>query len=120
MAFLVAATFNNYKHVPVKEWIEAIENPLEDQTDRVARFNEWGATYNISVCEMDSVAIALKQDQCFTDVENPGVMWHPDTAYFRKTPAFKDYVNTYLREYWEQNGPPSQCRLVDDGDYECD
>ena len=120
MAFLVAAMFQGYEHVPVKEWIEAIENPLEDHTDRIARFNEWGATYNIDVCDMDSVAIALKQDQCFPDVENPGTMWHPDTAYYRKTPAFKQYVYTYLREYWEQNGPPSQCRWVDDGNYECD
>jgi len=120
IAFLVAAMDPGREHVPVKEFVEAIENPLEDHSARVARFNEWGKTYNIDVCDMDTIAVALRQDQCFLDIENAGSIWHPDAAYFRKTPAFKEYVNTYLRDYWQQNGHPSQCRLLDDGDYECD
>jgi hypothetical protein len=48
------------------------------------------------------------------------MIWHPDAAYYRKTPAFKNYVNTHLKEYWQQNGPPPQCRQLGDGNYECD
>jgi len=121
MAFLIAALgLGNYPYVPVKEWVEAIENPLEDHSARVARFNQWGEAYNIDVRDMDTLAIALRQDECYSDVENAGLIWHPDAAYYRKTPAFKEYVNTHLREYWLENGHPPQCRALDDGDFECD
>jgi len=46
-------------------------------------------------------------------------MWQPDTAYFRKTPAFKEFVNTHLMAYWQQNGFPPQCRALADGDFAC-
>jgi TolB-like protein len=121
MAYLIGALgLQDNQYVPVKEWIQAIENPLEDHAGRVARFNQWGAAYNIDVCDMDTVSIALRQDECLATVENAGLMWHPDAAYYRKTPAFKEYVNTHLRDYWQQNGPPPQCRVLDDGDFECD
>lgn len=121
MAYLLGPLgLQDSKYVPVIEWVEAIENPLADHTDQVARFNEWGKGFNIDICDMESVAVALREDKCFASVENAGLMWHPDAAYYRKTPAFTAYVNTHLRDYWEQNGPPPQCRQLDDGDYECD
>jgi len=121
MAYLLGPLgLQESKYVPVIEWVDAIENPLADHASQVARFNEWGKAYNIDVCDMESVAVALRQDDCFASVENAGLMWHPDSAYYRNTPAFKAYVNTHLRDYWQQNGPPPQCRQLDDGDYECD
>jgi len=121
MAYLIAALgLQDYKYVPVREWVDAIDNPLADHADQVARFIEWGKAYNIDICDMETVAVALRQDQCFASLDNANLMWHPDAAYYRTTPAFKAYVNTNLREYWEQNSPPPQCRQLDDGDYECD
>ena len=105
---------------PIKDWIEAIENPDEDHSFRVARFNQWGEAHNIDVCNMDAVAIALKQEQCFPTIDNADMMWQPDTAYYRKTPAFKEFVNTHLMDYWQENGFPPQCRALDDGDFACD
>lgn len=120
-AYLVAALdLADYKYGPIKDWIEAIENPLEDHSDRVERFNQWAAPYNIDICDLDNIAIALRQDECFLNVQNAGLMWHPDAAYFRKTSAFKEYVNTHLREYWQKNGHPPQCRAAEDGSYVCD
>jgi len=119
MALMIAALALGNPSAPVKHWIEAIEHPDEDHTFRVERFNEWGETYNIDVCDMDSVAIALKKEDCFPIVANAGLLWHPDTAYFRKTEAFKNYVNTHLMEFWQQNGFPSQCRALAEGDFEC-
>ena len=119
MALMVAALALRKQFAPVKEWIEAIENPLEDQSHRVDRFNQWGATHNIDVCDLGDVAVALQQEQCFPTVANASLMWHPDTAYYRKTPPFKDFVNTHLMEYWLQNGFPSQCHELDDGDFAC-
>ncbi|MBT8075147.1 MAG: hypothetical protein KJN61_01640 [Gammaproteobacteria bacterium] len=120
MALLVAALALRNEFAPVKDWIEAIENPDEDHSARITRFNEWGEAHNIDVCDMDSVAVALQRVDCFPTIENAGLMWQPDTAYYRKTAAFKDFVNTHLMEYWQEHGFPAQCRDLGDGDFECD
>ncbi len=120
MAYLVASLAVRNPFAPIKDWIDAIENPEEDHSARVERFNKWGEDFNIDICHMDSVAIALKQEQCFTTIPNAGLMWQPDTAYFRKTQAFKDFVNKHLLEFWQQNGFPPLCRPLDEGDFACD
>ena len=120
MALLVAALSLRKEFAPVKDWIEAIENPLEDHTSRVERFNQWGEAHNMDVCDMEALSIALQQEDCFPTIINARLMWQPDTAYYRKKPAFKDFVNTHLMEYWQQNGFPPQCRPLDEGDFECD
>lgn len=119
MALLVAALALRNQFSPIRDWIEAIENPLEDHSSRVARFNQWGAAHHMDVCDMDAVAIALKREDCFTKIDNADMMWQPDTAYFRKTPAFKEFVNTHLMEYWQENGFPPQCQALEDGDFSC-
>jgi adenylate cyclase len=120
MALLVAALALRLPNAPVKYWIEAIENPSEDQSARVERFNEWAEAFNLDICDLDSAAVAMKQEQCLPDVANARNMWLPDAAYFRKTPAFKEYVNTHLMGYWQENGFPSQCRPLPDGDFACE
>jgi hypothetical protein len=120
VALLVAALALRKQFVPVKDWIEAIENPDDDHTARVVRFNQWGKPHNLDICDMESAAIALRQEQCYTMVTNATLMWQPDTAYFRKTPAFKEFVNTHLMDYWLENGFPAQCRALEAGDFECD
>jgi TolB-like protein len=120
LALLLAAVFIRNPAAPVKDWIEAIENPDEDHSARVARFNEWGETFNIDVCDMDAVAIALRQDHCYPMGENTRLMWQPDTAYYRKTPEFKAFVNANFMPYWQEHGFPPQCRPLDEGDFECD
>ena len=120
-AYLVAALdLNIYKYAPIKDWIAAIENPLEDHSARAERFNQWAANYNIDVCDLDIVAVAFRQDECLLKPGNGGLVWHPDATYFRKTPEFKELVNTKLRDYWQENGHPPQCRVSDGGEYECD
>lgn len=120
MALLIAAHSFRKLSAPVKDWVEAVESPLDDHSSRVARFNQWGEDYNIDVCDMESVAVALRQDQCFQRITNIGQLWHPDSAYYRKTAAFKEFVNTHLMEYWQENGFPKQCRALEDGDFACD
>lgn len=120
MALLVAALALRRPYAPVNDWIEAIENPQEDQTSRIERFRKWGETRNITICQMGAVAIALQREDCFPTTRNARLMWQADTATFRKSPAFKEYVTTHLLAYWQENGFPSQCRALDDGDFECD
>jgi TolB-like protein len=120
MAYLVAALGIRNQFAPVKDWIDAIENPNEDHSAQVARFEKWGETYNLGICDMNIVAVALKQEQCFPIIDNAKLMWQPDSSWYRKTPTFKEYVNTNLMAYWQENGFPSQCRPLEDGDFECD
>jgi TolB-like protein len=120
MAYMVAALGTRRQFAPVKDWIYAIENPNEDHSGRVAKFEKWGEAYNLGICQMNMVAVALKQGHCFPDVTNPRLMWHSDSAWYRKTPEFKAYVNTWLMPYWQENGFPAQCRDLDEGDFECD
>jgi TolB-like protein len=120
MALAIAALAMRDQFAPVKHWIEAVENPDEDHSARVAQFNNWGAAQNIDVCDMDSLAIALRQDHCLGTPENATQIWLPDSAYYRKKPAFKEFVNTHLMTYWQENGFPPQCRALEDGDFECD
>jgi len=120
MALVVAALALRNDNAPVKYWIEAIEDPNGDHSSRVERFNQWGKDLNLDICDMDSVATAMKQDHCYPIVKNAGLLWQPDTAYYRKTPAFKEYVNTHLMDYWLENGFPSQCRPLADGDFSCE
>jgi TolB-like protein/Tfp pilus assembly protein PilF len=119
MAYLVAALSMRNPSAPIKHWIEAIDNPDEDHSQRVARFNDWGEDFNIDVCDMGAVAIALKQSECFPTIVNANMMWTPDTAYFRKTPAFKAFVNEHLMSYWQEHGFPPQCEPLPDGDFRC-
>ncbi len=120
MALLIAAHAIRNFNAPVKDWIEAIENPDEDHSARIDRFNKWGEAFNLDICDMESVAIAMKRDDCFPTAANVGLMWQPDTAYFRKTAAFKEYINTYMMEYWQLNGFPPQCHTLADGGFFCD
>jgi TolB-like protein/tetratricopeptide (TPR) repeat protein len=120
MAFLIAALALRKNSVPVKDWIEAIENPNEDHSARIERFIEWGRPHNLGICDMESVSIALRRDDCYLSVNSAGLKWEPDAAYYRKTPEFKEFVNTHLMDYWQENGFPSQCRALADGDFMCD
>jgi TolB-like protein len=119
MAFLVASLAMRNPSAPIRHWIEAIENPDEDHSQRVARFNDWGEDFNIDVCDMGAVAIALKQTDCFPTIVNANMMWTPDTSWYRKTPEFKDFVRQHLMTYWQENGFPPQCRQHEDGDFSC-
>ena len=78
MALLVAALAIRNPFAPVKDWIEAIEHPDQDHSARVARFNQWGETHNIEICEMDIVQVAMRREDCFTTITNARMMWHPD------------------------------------------
>jgi tetratricopeptide (TPR) repeat protein len=119
MAYLVASLAMRNPSAPVNLWIEAIENPDADHAQRVARFNDWGEHFNLDVCDMGAVAIALRQDHCFSNIINANMMWTPDTAYFRKTQAFKDFVYEHLIDYWREHGFPVQCEALADDDFRC-
>ena len=121
VAFLLGNTRLYGEHTPVKEWIEAIENPQQDQSARIAVFQRWAEDQNIPMCYMNGLFVSLKLDHCYDSIADGGVamMWHADAAYFRNTAAFKEIINKNLMSYWREHGFPSQCRDLGDGDFEC-
>jgi adenylate cyclase len=120
MAYAVASLAMRNQFAPIKYWIEAVEDPDGDHSARIARFNDWGEAHNRDICDMDFVAVSMKQDQCMNREVNAELKWMPDAAWFRKTQEFKDYANTYLMAFWQENGFPPQCRDLGEGDFECD
>ena len=119
-ALLLAALAIRNPFAPVKDWVEAIENPEENHALRITRFNRWGEDHNLTVCEMDAVAAALRAGECFTTIDNRRLIWQTDTAWYRNTPEFQAFVSEYLMAYWQEHGFPSQCRPLDGGDFVCD
>ncbi|MDX1460698.1 MAG: hypothetical protein R3348_06530 [Xanthomonadales bacterium] len=121
VAFLLGntAVFGDYS--PTRDWIEAIENPGQNHSARIARWERWAETQGYPFCALNGVFLALRVDRCFGDIFRGGyrAIWHPDAAYFRNTPEFKALVRRYSMSYWQEYGFPTHCRDLGDGDFEC-
>jgi tetratricopeptide (TPR) repeat protein len=118
-AYLVASLAMRLQFAPIRDWVAAIEDPTTRPT-AIARFEEWGQAHNLGICDMDMVAVALGREDCYTQTANVRMMWQPDTAAFRQTPAFKAWVNEHAMAFWHAWGFPPQCRDLGDGEFECD
>ncbi len=120
MALAVAALALRRQFAPVNDWVEAIENPQADHSLAVKRFEDWGRPLNLDVCDMNMVAVALRQTHCLTRVENARLMWHTDAAWFRESESFRAWVREHYWDFWQEWGLPPQCRRRGDGDFACD
>lgn len=123
IAVLLGATPFFGPYSPVKDWVDAILNPEQDQSARLARWQRWAKNSNLDECDLGAVIAAFKLDHCFGRPDKPGsyqLMWRPDVAYFRKTQRFKDIMSGYAMSYWQKHGFPPQCRNLGDGDFECE
>ena len=123
IAVLLGATPFFGPYSPVKDWVDAIQNPEQDQSARLARWQRWAKNSNLDECDLGAVAAAFKLDHCFGRDDKPGsyqLIWRPDVAYFRKTQRFKDLMTKHAMSYWQKHGFPPQCRDLGDGDFECD
>ena len=118
-AHLVASLAMRLQFAPIKDWIAAIEDPATRPT-AIARFEEWGKDHNLGICDMDMVAVALGREDCYTEPANVRMMWQPDTAAYRQTPAFKAWINEHAMAFWREWGFPPQCRDLGEGEFACD
>jgi TolB-like protein len=122
VAFLLGNTSVYGDYTPVQDWIEAIENPQQNQGARIARWQRWADSQNIPICNMNGLFVSLKLDHCYESRWDGGIrmIWHPDAAYFRNTAAFKEIVNKNQMSYWREHGFPPQCQDLGDGDFVCE
>jgi len=120
-AYLAAASSVFGEYAPIKDWIDAIRFPEQDQSARLARWSRWVESQNMSLCDLGDVIVALRIDHCYLKDEfGAQAAWNPDAAYFRQTREFEDYANRRFMRYWREHGFPPQCRPVGAEDFECD
>lgn len=120
MAYTVAALSLRLPFAPVRDLVAAIEDPAANRATAITRFEEWGRSHNLGICDMDMVAVALGREDCYTSFVNARLMWQPDTAAYRQSDDFKDWIRAHAMAYWQVAGFPEQCRDLGDGDFECD
>lgn len=120
MAWLVASLALRKQFAPIRDWVAAIENPDADHSAGLARFEQWGVTHNMDICDMDLVAVAFGREDCYDDVNNVRLMWQPDAAAFRHGPTFSEWATANALPYWREHGFPPQCRELDEGGVACD
>jgi len=109
---------------PLKEWIEALEDPDGDTTLATAKWDAWFASQDQRLDDQLDLLLALRAYDRINASNRLAVLeiiWIPDYAEFRKTPHFKRFVGDFgMIDYWRTNGFPPQCRSLGDDDFECD
>lgn len=121
MALAIAALALRRQFAPVGDWIAAIENPAADHAGAVTRFEDWLEPQNLDLCDVGTVAVALRQERCFTsEAANARLIWHPDAAWYRRSDAFDAWARENVWAFWQEWGLPPQCRAVGEEDFACD
>ena len=120
IALLLASASVRRPYAPVKDWVDALENPEQDQTTRAARWKAWAAEQNLDICQLGAVLPALKQYHCLDEVNNARAIWNPAAKAYRKSPAFEATARRLFLPYWREHGFPPQCRPVREEGFECD
>ncbi|NND44685.1 MAG: tetratricopeptide repeat protein [Xanthomonadales bacterium] len=121
VAFLLGNTSVFGDYAPIQDWIEAIDNPEQNHNARIARWERWAENQGYPFCNLTGVFVALRVDRCYSEIFSGGFksIWHPDAAYFKNSPEFKELVTLYAMPYWREHGFPPQCTDLGDGDFEC-
>lgn len=121
-ALLLAALSVNGEYAPIRYLIEAIENPGQPNSEAEAHWLRFIEQRGIDRCELGSIIVAFRWVQCFTSskIGTHTEIWHPDAAFYRRSPAFKEQARSLMLPYWREHGFPPQCRPLENDDFECD
>jgi TolB-like protein len=125
LTMLIADIKTALDAAPVVEWIRAVENPDADNSAGLARLEDWASSSDTGrkLADIPDIYVSFR---AYDELEKNGVtsrwiLWHPDSAEFRGSPQFKRLVRAIgLVDYWFERGFPSQCRPLNDNDFECD
>jgi tetratricopeptide (TPR) repeat protein len=126
LALFMANTWTKDRYAPVIDWIEALENPDEDHTARLHRFERWATENGEDVNTYVGVLLAFKAYDYFAKSNNMkpseiAEIWQPDWTEFRQASVFKQFARSKnMLAYWRETGFPKQCRPVGEDDFECD
>jgi TolB-like protein len=115
-AALLASNYAVVRNLPVKYWIDALQNPNGDHSAGLARFKEWGDNRLGAYSEF---LLAARYYDMLTKI--PDNAWTYVGDEFRQTQKFKQLARSegYLG-YWQKRGFPPQCEAVGKDDFRCD
>jgi adenylate cyclase len=119
-ALLLASAAVRRPYAPVRDWVDALEFPEQDQSARVARWQAWATEQNMEICQLGAVIVALKQYSCLDKLDNARFIWIPAARAYRQSPEFKNFARLAFLPYWQEHGFPPQCRAIGEEDFECD
>jgi TolB-like protein len=108
---------------PVGLWIEALENPQEDQSARLAELDRWVAQSgnDIGALWPDFLVALHDYERAIQYPYLRFTLFAPASKALRQTPWFKQFAKKMGYEaYWRANGFPPSCKPLDEQDYACD
>ncbi len=123
MAFAASRMVNWRAGFPHKDYISALEDPVNQPPDRLEIFTAWGGETNVDVADKTNLMLALRAydkinvDTFDNDYED---LWLPQFAHYRHSAQFKQLAEDLgLTAYWRARGFPPQCHAVSETDFEC-
>lgn len=108
---------------PVGLWIEALENPGQDQSSRLAELDRWIEQSGIDIgAQWPDFLVALHAYERAAQYPNLRfTLFAPSSKSFRQSPWFKQFARKKGYEaFWFDHGFPPSCRPLGVADYECD
>ncbi len=123
VAMLLVDRFPPNSQAPVKELIEAIEDPNGDQKLRRARFDRWSESFGNRKVDNSLFLFAWKEyDRVTLDTGDAETMvWTRFGAGFRNSQYFPKYIrDSGALKYWQAKGFPPRCRAVGTDDFQCE
>jgi tetratricopeptide (TPR) repeat protein len=106
---------------PVKELLQALENPEGDYSEGIAKLEQWIRNDGSDSKWRSAEWVALgAYDRVEPNVDSNRI-WTDAYRSFRASEYFKPLVSEMgLPAYWRVHGFPPQCRPVGENDFECD
>lgn len=108
---------------PVGLWIEALENPGQDQSARLAELDRWiqQSGQDIGALWPDFLLALHAYERAAHYPYLRFTLFGPGARAFRQTPWFKQFARMMGYEaYWREHGFPPSCRSLNEQDYTCD
>ena len=121
-AVIAVAHVDGFEDAPYMMLIEALDNPDEDHSAALRRYEAWAEENNIELSRYPELLAALgAYDR--VDFARLADYWYwlPVYARFRQSDHFKSEIRRMgILAQWREKGFPPMCRPAGKNDFECD
>ncbi len=109
------------RNFPASAFLDAIEHPEQDHSERLARYLEWLETADSKTYDYDmEMALLGAYDRVLTAGFSNAWVWVPGSEGFRESDYFKALMRSSgAYAYWLAHGFPDHCRATGPDDFEC-
>jgi TolB-like protein len=122
LAVIIAAHVTGLHGSPFELWVDALENPDDDQSRAWEQYRAWAESVDVDLRAFPEVLAAFGQYGLIEfRIVASTFHWHPAYARFRASGEFKAQMKKYgYYELWKTKGFPDLCRPVGGDDFECE